>query len=282
MIREGPDKCILTHMTFVWCFTRGEPVRLKPVCTQLVAAKDKNPSQIFDVVADHFQDLDRRLFVTTPDSSLKKGTSEFATLCVDNDKTELKAKGRFALSSARKSRMFRAHLAQSPVSELLIDRRVLTAYYENQPYDENRPVLSYISNMEDSTRTNVMGMLKSEIASKRRRAPKKTQTPRKLAKGVGIAKKTPITDVFANFLESACDLKIDRNGKQALVARTEIVKALPAYIKAKNLNQGRVVNYKNDPDGLGSLMPENFDSEITFFSLYKHINHHFNPEKKDN
>ena len=154
MIREGPDKCILTDMTFVWCFTRGEPVRLKPVCTQLVVAKDKILLRFSMLLRIIFR-IWTVAFVTTPDSSLKKGTSEFATLCVDNDKTELKAKGRFALSSARKSRMFRAHLAQSPVSELLIDRRVLTAYYENQPYDENRPVLSYISNMEDSTRTKM-------------------------------------------------------------------------------------------------------------------------------
>jgi hypothetical protein len=284
MAREGPDKCISTDMTLVWCFARGPLARAKPVSLQSVVAKDTNPSQIFDAVADHFQDLERRLFVTNP-GGIKRATSEFATLCIDpasGEQTDLQPRGRFTISSARKGRMFKAHLGQSTLPDLLIDRRVLTAYYEGEPYDENRPVLTYIASMQDNSRTTVMGMIKSAIASKRRRAQttSKSKPPtRKLTKGLGIAKKTPITDKFADFLEKSCDLDIDRSGDLPAVARTDVVRALPKYIKAQNLSEGRAVCYTRDPDGLQRILPEGFDQDITFFSLYKHINHHFNPKK---
>lgn len=284
MAREGPDKCVSTDMTLVWCFARGAPARVKPVSIQTVVAKDSNPQQIFDVVADHFQDLERRLFVTNPDG-IKKGTSEFATLCIDpssGEQTELQPKGRFTLSSARKGRMYKAHLLQSNLEELMIDKRVLTAYYENEPYDENRPVLTYINNMENNDRTTVMGMLKSAIASKRRRSTVKAKpTGRKLTKGMGIAKKTPITEQFATFLEKSCELEVDRSGECPAVARTDVVRALPKYIKKEKLNDGRAVIYERDPEGLKRLLPDGFEDDITFFSMYKHINHHFIPSNKN-
>lgn len=278
MTREGPDKCVSTDTTLIWCFVRGSPVRLKPMSSQCVPAKDSNPSQIFDVVADHFQDLERRLFVTSP-NGIKKATSEYATLCIDpasGQHTDLQPRGRFSLSSARKSRMFKAHLGQSSLPDLLIDKRVLTAYFEDEPHDENRPVLGYVQNTGQD-KTVVMGMLKSAIASKRQRPQRPKGPPRRLANGLGIAKQTPITNQFATFLESACNLQVNRTGDKPAIARTEVVKALPKYIKDQNLNQGRAVCYNRDPKGLKLLLPDNFDQEITFFSLYKHINHHFNP-----
>jgi hypothetical protein len=280
IVREGPDKCVGTDTTLIWCFVRGTPARANPLTFQCIVAKDSNPTLVFDVVADHFQDLDRRLFVTAPSAGIKKATSEYATLCIDHDSTTIQPKGRFTISSARKSRMYKAHLDQSGLSDLLIDRRVLTAFYENEPYDKNRAVLAFVANMENGDRTTVMGMLKAAIASKRRRLAQNNKakpSARRLTSGLGIAKKTPISDSFANFLEKSCGIVVDRSGDSPAIARTDVVSAMPKYIKGKQLNKGRVVCYEQDPEGIKLLLPDGFDQEITFFSLYKHINHHFNP-----
>jgi chromatin remodeling complex protein RSC6 len=126
-----------------------------------------------------------------------------------------------------------------------------------------------------------MGMLKSAIkrAAARRAdddgsGKAKRQKRRNGSAHSGIARKTPVSDQLYHFLTTHCGMEID---KDQGVARTDVVRALPKYIKENALNKGRLVI---PDDNMKPLFPKDFDfadpeTQVTFFSIYKFINHNF-------
>jgi chromatin remodeling complex protein RSC6 len=93
----------------------------------------------------------------------------------------------------------------------------------------------------------------------------------------GFAKPTNVTKELCHFMEKP-------EGSQ--IARTEVTKALVAYIKSNNLlEQGQDTKKKIIPDEkLKSLLGLHSDeiNDLTYFNIQKYMNKHFYSNKTTN
>lgn len=202
---------------------------------------------------------------------------------------------RFNLSSARKSRMLKAYLTSPAVDvwTLKHDLAALESYFaDRDDYDPNRKIIGLVPPRTDedfvTCKTTILGEVRAQLKLLRRRArnlgnsgaaahattskntPKKRRTGGS-ASGSGIASKSPVTQALRDFLVNKCG--IEPFEAEEGIPRTEVVRAIPKYIKGNGLATGRDV----EPDEeLRKLLPSpDFNEKLTYFSVFKHINHNF-------
>ena len=90
--------------------------------------------------------------------------------------------------------------------------------------------------------------------------PKKRRRGKKPS---GFASPSEVTPALKDFLG------LDRDSK---IARTEVTKLVIAYVKEHKLNSGTKINLD---DKLRTIITAPADSDLSFFNLQTHINHHF-------
>lgn len=283
-----------TSLLFLWCFVRktdkDEDVILnKNAGHHLIDSRVSQPYELFDAVADHLI-YDRRLAINS-----QKATTEFAVwnTKMQDDNVNIKPTGQLSCSSSRKARMLRAYLTKVSRKQLLKDKTNLMNFYQERPHDENSPVLAMI---QDKTQKEVMGLVRHFLKKKKneediisssnsnnntnkpqKNAKGNPSNKRKLQPGVGINKPVLISPEFETFLKEKAKMSIKDN----MVSRVDVVRGMSKYIKENKLNEGRVVNARDDA-GLSALLKKDTPPEIdiTFFNLYRYINHHFIKTKK--
>ena len=272
--KKGPKGCILSDTIQVWCFPFGAVEYLKPCSSEHI----HSPRQIdvLDEIADHLT-FNKRVLVSF-DSTFTTPSTEFHVFIPSLNKT-IEQKN-FCLSSARKSRMFKAYLEQKNPQQLVRDKRVLVDYLDGKdiPQDEDIPqILTILPERHteefDVLKCSIIPMLQRVLTRKRKQLQNADGTPpakRKNVQKSGIAANCNISGPLRHFLIHECGMVIESDG----VARTEVVRAIPKYIKSKELNTGKIVHPN---EAMKSLLPKDFDpaTELTFFNIYKHINHHF-------
>jgi hypothetical protein len=197
-----------------------------------------------------------------------RSSSEFDTIVVENDANDTKFidRRRFDPSTARGPRRLKAYLSKVDLKTLRSDKRSLQNYFNKKPYDETRKIMSYLP--LESEKNAVMAMVNKTLKRKQNKDPEKK--PNRNTARSGIAKKTLISDALKEFLIKECGLEVADDG----IPRTEVVRALPKYIKKEQLNEGRTINVN---ESLKALFQPDFDfsQEITFFNIYRFINHNF-------
>jgi chromatin remodeling complex protein RSC6 len=106
--------------------------------------------------------------------------------------------------------------------------------------------------------------LEKRVRGKKRRASNPDAPPS------GFAKPGPVSDELRKFLNL---------GKEDMIARTEVTKAINAYCKAHNL-QNEADRRKILPDShLRKLLKMKKSDELTFFNLQTYLKVHF-PNKE--
>jgi len=278
---------VKTSLVFVWRFVRkinkDEDIILnKYAGNHIVDSRLSNCFEICDQIADHLI-WDRRLVINPP---TKKATTEYAIWnTTDNGEIKRPVGQLNCSSSTRKARIFRAYLQKVSRKQLVKDKTNLMNFYQERPHDENSPILRMIHN---KTQREVMGLVKHFLKKKKEIEDKGSENnnnnkhngnggcggkKRKLIEGVGINKPVPITLELETFLRENAKVTTIHDNK---VSRVDVVRGVSKYIKDNNLNNGRVVKAREDP-GLSSLLQKDTppDIDITFFNLYRYINHHF-------
>ena len=129
-----------------------------------------------------------------------------------------------------------------------------------------------ISTLQQQVKTvekNVKKELKNIKKDKKKDKPKNKRAPS------GFAKPTKVTKELCEFMDKP-------EGSE--IARTEVTKALVAYIKSNNLlEQGDDLKNKIVPDQkLMSLLGINNDelNGLTYFNIQKYMNKHFYSNKQ--
>lgn len=286
----------------------------KPISHQLITlsmtrqnlSQSSSPSNIdyltplLDNIADHLslRPGSKRAVVISEIDGKPPVLSEYDIIDHDADKNAFVVKSparKFNLSSARKSRMLKAYL-ESPkldVTTLKHDLDALQSHFASQDdYDPNRKIISIVPprHHEDfiTSKAVILAQVQAQIRLLRKRTRMQCKTPGKkrkrvslsststAAKNKGIGAKTPVTDVLRDFLVDRCGL--DPFEANDGIPRTEVVRAIPKYIKKEGLATGRNVQ----PDeAMRKLLPSpDFDKQLTYFSVFKHINHNFLNDKK--
>lgn len=131
-----------------------------------------------------------------------------------------------------------------------------------------------ISGLQQQVKTiekNVRKELKKQKKDKKKEIPKSKRAPS------GFAKPTKVTKELCQFMDKPEGTEI---------ARTEVTKALVAYIKANNLLElGEDAKKKIVPDEkLKTLLGIDGDklNELTYFNIQKYMNKHFYSNKLSN
>jgi len=131
-----------------------------------------------------------------------------------------------------------------------------------------------ISTLQQQVKTvekNVKKELKNLKKDKKKEKPKTKRAPS------GFAKPTKVTKELCQFMDRP-------EGSE--IARTEVTKALVAYIKANNLlEQGEDTKKKIVPDEkLKTLLGIDNDeiNDLTYFNIQKYMNKHFYSNKISN
>ena len=274
-VKSGPNGCILSDTSQFWCFPTGKIDFLKTSTSIHIASPKILP--VLDEIADHLAHNNRLLVLF--DSSPPPVTTEFDRYHVGND--TLHVSKNLTLSNARKNRMFKAYLEQTGLKILVEDKKTLTALFKNPDHEcsvETAEVLNCLppANTEDfdTMRPQVLPMLQRSINKKRkqeRTSRSNVQPPAKRANAQksGIAALCPVSDELRAFLVHECSLEVPAEG----VARTQVVSALPKYIKNNGLNTGKIITPNEKLQRL--LSPAHENETLTFFTMYKYINHHF-------
>lgn len=276
----------------VLCFLRGPkpPVAFKPRSHQLVEVRGRGESMdmlpLLDAIADHFVlplGGKRAVVGKAGDSGLSEydvidSGPKFETICPAR---------RFNISSARKSRMLKAYLGSVDATTLRHDLDALQTYFAGKDeYDPNRRIISLVppKDHEDFVvlKPSILGQVQAQLKQLRRRGAKNKQSlkspqqqgAKKRRKGVegasGIGAKTPVSQALRDFLVKKCNVEPFEAAEG--IPRTQVVRAIPGYIKANGLATGRNVA----PDAeLRKLLPRGFKDDLTYFSVFKHINHNF-------
>lgn len=283
----------------VLCFVRQSPADpplepWKPKSHQVVtvAGRDKpNILPLLDAIADHLAMPIGGKRAVLEQSDKSTSYSEFDVVDISDPASPkvVKPARRFNLSSARKSRMLRAYLA-SPAVDLWVlkhDLDALESYFgERDDYDPNRKIIGLVPPRTDedfvTCKATILGQVRAQLKLLRRRARNLNNTdsaanknPHKKrrtgANVSGIASKTPVTQALRDFLVDKCGIEPFEAGEG--IPRTEVVRAIPKYIKGNGLATGRDV----EPDEeLRKLLPSpDFNEKLTYFSVFKHINHNF-------
>lgn len=101
---------------------------------------------------------------------------------------------------------------------------------------------------------------------RRRNVPKDPNAPKRTPKG--IAGPGPLSSELAAFLQVEPD---------TLLARTEVIKRLAAYIKTENLQNPQDKRLIVPDKALEQLLkfPPNFDEPISYFNLQRLLKHHY-------
>ena len=263
--RQGPRGCVIADTVQIWALETNRVEMHGTRTFQTVIAQ--KPTPIMDHIADHVNTNDRVVVLFGDDyqPAVQVGSTEFDIFSVTEDKV-VKRKI-FSPTSTRKSRMFKAYVETQDARQLTQDRKALA-----ETPEEVEGLTGMIKDSELDPAT-VDKMLKSAIAKKRRlekkkdtNAPKKERSPNTS----GIAAVCQVTEALRDFLVEHCEITVPPEG----IARTEVVRAIPKYIKRNNLSEGRKVTLD---DNLRTLMrQEDIEGqEITFFTIYKFINHNF-------
>lgn len=261
-VRQGPQKTVSSTHQVLLCFIRGECHFYRPVGQQMI---EGNLNVLLDEISDHTV-FDERVLLTYDQKA--RSSSEFDTIVVENDANDTKFidRRRFDPSTARGPRRLKAYLSKVDLKTLRSDKRTLQNYFNKKPYDETRKIMSYLP--LESEKNAVMAMVNKTLKRKQNKDPEKK--PNRNTARSGIAKKTLISDALKEFLIKECGLEVADDG----IPRTEVVRALPKYIKKEQLNEGRTINVN---ESLKALFQPDFDfsQEITFFNIYRFINHNF-------
>ena len=147
---------------------------------------------------------------------------------------------------------------------------------ENEPVKKPliiRKLLSHMEILEQSIQTQKMALDKSISEMKLLRSDlekyiHKNTKPRNINnkdRPKGFAVPVKISQEMCEFLE------LEPN---TLIARTEVTKRINQYIQMNNLKNPDKKTVINPNDKLKGLLGE-YDGEVTFFTLQKHLNRHF-------
>ena len=287
----GPGKSIASDTTQFWCFHTGPDVQmLKPRGVQTVQSGTILP--ILDEIADHTDAVDRLMVSFSPDP--RHLSCEFDTLDVVNE--QINQSRSFCLSSARKSRIFASYLQQRSLPELKSDKSTILQTLKGEgdgEADEKenmaRALLDSVVGLDrvrtdpehaQMVRSTMLPMIGRTITFKRRLetppggATETKPKKRRQATNNGIAAPCAISDELRDFMVEHCGVTVPPEG----IPRTHVVRAIPAYIKKHELNTGKVVHPDEE---MKVLLSEDYtdDCELTFFNMYKYINHHFLKQK---
>ncbi len=192
-----------------------------------------------------------------PAKSVKKADAKAAAPAPAPAKTETK------VAKAAKTETVKPVVAAQPVAEV-------AAVVEITASEELKTLQTTVE-AQITTLKSVLANLKrveKRFAKEMKDAKKKRKVARKLnADGtpavVPIQKPKAITDELGLFLGK---------GKNASASRSEVTKALCAYVKQKGLGNGRFI--KADATLL-KLLGVSASEELTYIGLQKHINKHF-------
>lgn len=269
-VRQGPRGCVIADTVQIWTLETNRVEMHGGRTFQTVVAQ--KPTTVMDHIADHVNTNDRVVVLFGDDyqPAVQVGSTEFDIFSVTEDKV-VKRKV-FSATSARKSRMFKAYIETHDAKQLAQDRKALA---ENA---EEANVLAGMIKDSELEPATLDKMLKSAIAKKRRLEKKKDTTAPKKERSPntsGIAAVCQVTEALRDFLVEHCEITVPPEG----IARTEVVRAIPKYIKRNNLSEGRKVTLD---DNLRTLMRQDDieGQEITFFTIYKFINHNFIKKEK--
>lgn len=268
--REGPRGCVVADNVQIWALRLNRPEVHNNKTTQTVVSQ--KPTEIMDHIADHVN-TDQRVAVVFGDHykpATQIGSTEFDVFSMTEDKI-VKSKT-FSPQNCRKSRMLKAYVESQDVKQLTTDRKMLSeGCSTTEATNENPFVLSDLIQNSGMEIAQVEKLLTRVISKKRKSAKSKdAKATRPVNRASGIAAKCQITDKLRDFLVEHCELTVPEDG----IARTEVVRAIPAYIKKHGLNNGRIVSLD---DNLKTLVRDEdvADQEVTFFTIYKFINHNF-------
>lgn len=267
-VLEGPRGCVLSDTVQVWALQANRPDVHDTRSAQTVVSQ--KITDVMDHVADHVN-TDRRVVVVfggEEKAPAKVGSTEFDVYSVPEGRVVKKKT--FTPSSARKSRVLKAYMEAQDSVQLNRDRRMLARDDSEEFTEEEKVVRQMVADSQMSP-TDLAKVFKRCISRKRHAETREEDTPKRKrqATSSGIAAVCQISDALRDFLVEHCDIAVAPEG----LPRTEVVKAIPAYVKKHGLNEGRKINLD---DNLRGLMQEDPDEEeITFFSIYKHINHNF-------
>jgi hypothetical protein len=309
-VSKGQSGLVTNTLSCHWqvlCFTppldgTKQPSPWKPKSHQIVTVYGRdNPDlqPLLDAIADHIAlpiGAKRALVLPTgqpPDQPV----SEYDTVVPagadeeDNNYTVVAPARRFNLSSARKGRMLKAYLTMGSTDQATLKRDLdaLESYFaQRDDYDPARKIISLVPAKDEddfvTSKNIILGQVRAQLKMLRRRAKANspTQPPSKRRRGgngtgntKGISAKTPVTQALRDFLVEHCGIEAFEASEG--IPRTFVVRAIPQYIKANGLATGRDVN---PDDALRKLLPTpDFAENITYFSIFKYINHNFKPKK---
>ena len=311
-VPKGQSGLVTNTLSCHWqvlCFTpppdgAKQPTPWKPKSHQIVTVYGRdNPDlqPLLDAIADHIAlpiGAKRALVLPTgqpPDQPVSEYDTVVPAGADEEDKnnnyTVVAPARRFNLSSARKGRMLKAYLTMSSTDQATLKRDLdaLESYFaQRDDYDPARKIISLVPGKDEddfvTSKNIILGQVRAQLKMLRRKAKStttSTQPPNKRRKGngngntKGISAKTPVTQVLRDFLVEHCGIEPFEASEG--IPRTFVVRAIPKYIKANGLATGRNVN----PDeALRALLPTpDFAENITYFSIFKHINHNFKPKK---
>ena len=271
LAQAGPRGCVLTDSLQVWALQPNRANVHDTRSPQTIATK--KITDVIDYIADHVNTAQRLavVFGGEEKAGLQVGSTEFDVYSVA-EKAMIKKKA-FTPSSARKSRMLRAYIETQTPPQLGRDRRML-ALPATEDFTDAELVCRQMATDSLLPFEEIDKVLKKVIARKRRAEAANAQgtgTKRKRGAGnSGIAAVCQISDTLRHFLAEHCQIDVPAAG----VARTDVVRAIPAYVKKHKLNEGRRIHLD---DNLRALLDREVpdDEVVTFFNIYKHINHNF-------
>lgn len=271
LVQAGPRGCVLTDSVQVWALQPNRANVHDTRSPQTVASK--KIADVVDHIADHVNTAQRLavVFGGEEKAGMQVGSTEFDVYSVA-EKGMVKKKA-FTPASARKSRMLRAYVETQPAVQLGRDRRML-ALPETEAFTDAELVVRQMAADSLLPPGEVDQVLKKAIARKRRAEAAGAQgkgTKRKRGAGnSGIAAVCQISEPLRHFLTAHCEMDVPAEG----VPRTDVVRAIPAYVKRHGLNEGRRIHLD---DNLRALIDHEVpdDEVVTFFNIYKHINHNF-------
>lgn len=269
-VQAGPRGCVLADSVQVWALHVNRPNVHDTRTPQTVAAA--RVTDLVDHIADHVN-TERRVAVVfggEEKAPAQVGSMEFDVYSVP-ERAVVKKKA-FTPASARKGRMLRAYVETQTATQLNRDRRML-ALPDTEGFTDAELVVRRMAADSLMPPAEIEKVLKRAITRKRKLEGQETKgTKRKRGGGgaSGIAAVCQISDALRDFLVEHCGLTVPEQG----LPRTDVVRAIPAYVKKHGLNQGRQISLD---DNLRSLMDHEVadDEVITFFNIYKHINHNF-------
>ena len=153
---------------------------------------------------------------------------------------------------------------------------------ENEPVKKPliiRKLISHMDILEQNIQTHkvTLDKITSEIKLLRNDLDKYIQKNTKKTvissekKPKGFAIPVKISNEMCEFLEME---------PETIIARTEVTKLVNQYIQTNNLKNSDKKTVINPDEKLGKLLGD-YEEEITFFNIQRHLNRHFIKEQPD-